>query len=182
MEKPSNIAMTTWLSLMYDQVPRQIMWCLHRSLLLQLILPLPQLQLPRCITPAHPQALAQALARPEGERVISHVVPGYTVFPACELCRALRRCSLDVVFHVTALFTTMKHLQTDSASLKRPELLVLRRSSTPHTTFPHRGIRGADGINIWPTGVLLTVCEHTHPHTANILSTRSQQRRWVVQH
>lgn len=57
-----------------------------------------------------------------------------------------------------------------------------RRSSTPHTTFPHRGIRGADGISIWPTGVLLTVCEHTHPHTANILSTRSQQRRWVVQH
>lgn len=66
--------------------------------------------------------LSEALARPEGGRFISHVVPEYTVFLACELCRSLRRCSFDVVFQFTALFTTMK---PDSAAVKWPKLLVL---------------------------------------------------------
>lgn len=57
MERLSNIAMITWLSLMYDQILRQLMWCPHRFLLLQLILPL--LELTQRITLAHPQALSQ---------------------------------------------------------------------------------------------------------------------------
>lgn len=179
MERPSNIAMTTWLSLTYDQKPRQIMWCLHGSLLLELILPLPQLQLTWCITPAHPQALAQALARPEGERFISHVAPEYTAFPAWELSvgAVLMLCFMSQL--CLPRWNTCSPIQLSKATGAASSG---RRSSTPHTTFPHRGIRGADGITIWPTGVLLTVCEHTHPHTANILSTRSQQRRWVVPH
>lgn len=70
-------------------------------------------------------APSQALAHPGGGRFISPVVPEFTVFPACELCRSLRGCSFDVAFHFTALFPTMEHLQTDSAAVKRPKLLVL---------------------------------------------------------
>lgn len=104
--------------------------------------------------------LSEALARPEGGRFISHVVPEYTVFLACELCRSLRRCSFDVVFQFAAVY----HDETRFSCSKVTEAASSgRRSSTPRTTFPRRGIRGADGITIWPTGVLLTVCEHTHP-------------------
>lgn len=79
-------------------------------------------------SPSSHHAGSEAPARPEGGRFISHVVPEDTAFPACELCRSLRWCSFDVVFHFTAPFTTMKHFHTDSAAAKTPKILVLGAS------------------------------------------------------
>lgn len=75
----------------------------------------------------------------------------------------------------SALFVRIKHFKTESAAVKRPKRLDLGacRSSEPCTTFPRCGIKGADGITIWPTGVLLTVSEHTHPRSANIFQLDS---------
>lgn len=161
MERLWYIAMATWLSLMYDQIPRQIMWCLHRSLLPQLILLLPQRT-----TPAHPHTLSEALAHPrrravyQPRRAWGHGVPGLGTLPLSLSPRVLFHSSVSRNETLTDRFSHTKATEAASSG---------RRSSTPRTTFPRRGIRGADGITIWPTGVLLTVCEHTHPHTANIL-------------
>lgn len=141
------------------------------------VLPLPQLQL---IALAHPQALA----RPEGGRFISRAVLSTRCSQPVNFCRSLRWCSFDVAFHFTALFNHHQTpIRTDLAAVERRSCQFWPRVvDGPHNfpSFPF--IRGADGITIWPTGVLLTVCEHKHTHTANILSTRSQQRRWVVRH
>lgn len=77
---------------------------------------------------------------------------------------------LFIFLDSSALLARIKHFKTESAAAKRPQRLDqgASRSLMPCTTFPRRGIKGADGITIWPTGVLLTVSEHTHPRSANI--------------
>lgn len=87
---------------------------------------------------------------------------------------------------ISQLCTTMKHLQTDLAAVTWPKLLVLGAGRRRPAQLSLA--EASEGQMELPYGrqesCWLYVNTHTptHPHTANILSTRSQQRRWVVQH